>query len=586
LFAPIIVHPVFELLGHGPVPAARPTRFAELMRPDLDAQWVEVSGVVRSVVPRQGMPRDTVMEVVADELRIGVMLNGVAAPDAAHWIDDRVAFRALCLHRYNANRQYFGVLLAVPKGERVRIEEVPPMDPYSRPLQMPRDLRTYRRSGSDEHRVHLRGQVSHVIPGSALYLQHGREGIEVRTRQADTVSPGTTIDVVGFVADGNNGPRLADAEFRVVAAASALEPVTIAPEQAGEWDNVLVRTQGRLVSTLRERGEVTCVFSSDHGTFVGTVPVPPADALPDAWRPGALFQLTGICVVALASFPQNEFEWRPAGFRLLLRNPDDLVVLQPAPWLTTEHVLRAIVVVLGLIAVALAGLFVRYRMRAIEQRQYRFAAEREFAAVLSERNRVAREIHDTLAQGLTSISAQLELAKETVATAPERAQAALAHARESVRSSLADARRTVWALRPQVLESRDLRAALAVVGKELTAGTPVSVIVTQVGREDRLPPGMDVELLRIGQEAMTNAIRHAQPTFVVAELHYGTEAVTLRVLDNGRGISNRATEPDAPIAGFGLTGIRERATQLGGSFEIRDREGGGTEVVVIVPLSV
>ncbi len=585
LFAPMVVHPRFSFIEHGVIPPAPFTPFADLMRPDLDGQWVEVSGVVRAVATRANAPQDCVIDLASSELRVSVVLNSVQEDEARKWIDRKVKFRAVCFHLYNDARQLFGVRLAVPAEEKIEAIYTPATPPYELPVRMPRDLLTYNRTGPEEHRVHLRGQVTYAVPGVNLFLQNGREAIEVKTKQAGSLRPGMTVDVVGFVGRGSRSATIEDAEFRVVNAVGEVSPVRVTPVDACRSDNVLISTEATLVSLLRESTRMTFVFGIGKENFVATLPWNSEAPAPADWEPGAKFRLTGICVAPLVPYPGNEFSWHPRGFQLLLRSASDLSILSRAPWWNAYHLLRLTILGLVVVVIALAALFIRYRMRAIEQRQYRFAAEREFTAVLSERNRMAREIHDTLAQGMTSISAQLEIAKEAVAVAPERTLAALALARESVRSSLADARRSVWALRPQVLETRDLRSALAAVGHELSAGTGVSVTVKQIGSEERLPPEMDAELLRIGQEAMTNAIRHGRPTFVRTEIHIDPQGVKLRVLDDGCGLAKGVAECREGGAGFGLTGIRERAAHFGGKFEIFSPPGGGTELCVVIPVA-
>jgi len=585
LFAPMVVHPHFTFMAHGVIPPAPFTPMADLMRPDLDGQWIEVAGVVRAVAGRPNAPQDCVIDLASSELRVSVVLNSVRESEATKWIDRKVKFRAVCFHLYNNSRQLFGVRLAVPAGEKIEPLFTPTTTPYELPVKMPHDLLTYNRSGPEEHRVHLRGQVTYAVPGLNLFLQNGHEAIEVKTKQAGDLRPGMTIDVVGFVGRGSRSATIEDAEFRIANAAGEVAPVRVTPVDACTADNLLISTQGTLVSMLRESTRMTFVFGTGKQNFVATLPWISEAAASADWEPGAEFRLTGICAAPLVPYPGNEFGWHPRGFQLLLRSTDDLALLSRAPWWNAYHLLRLTIVVLVVVVIALAVLFIRYRMRAIEQRQDRFAAEREFAAVLSERNRMAREIHDTLAQGLTSISAQLEIARESLTVAPRSAAAALAMARGMVRSSLADARRTVWALRPQVLESRDLRSALTVVGHELSAGTGVSVTVNRTGREETLPPEMDAELLRIGQEAMTNAIRHGRPTFVKTEIDIDPQRVRLRVLDDGCGLPEGIAKSRQDGAGFGLTGIRERAAHFGGKFEISSSPGGGTEVVVVVPLA-
>jgi signal transduction histidine kinase len=205
-------------------------------------------------------------------------------------------------------------------------------------------------------------------------------------------------------------------------------------------------------------------------------------------------------------------------------------------------------------------------------------AERaEETAVANERNRMAREIHDTLAQGFTGIVVQLEAAEDTLSEAPEEAQDHLTRARRLAKESLAEARRSVWALRPPVLESSDLPTALRQMLDRIIPGTMIQAQVNVKGEPYLLPPQTETELLRIAQEAVTNALKHAKPTAVSLTLIYEPEQLKLLVQDNGQGFN-----PAQPSAGFGLTSMRERAMKINGRLNVNMRTAGGTDVVCVV----
>jgi signal transduction histidine kinase len=222
-----------------------------------------------------------------------------------------------------------------------------------------------------------------------------------------------------------------------------------------------------------------------------------------------------------------------------------------------------------------AGGWVWYRLRV--QR-----LEGQFNAVLAERTRIAREIHDTLAQGFAGISVQLELVARLLTKAPEAAKPHLDQARQLVRSSLDEARRSVWALRSQALEKSDLPSALNATVKQLLENTPLQSQVKVSGIYRELSRTMEDNLLRIGQEAITNAIKHAQANQLRIELSYATDRVTLSVQDDGRGFDNTQQSPNGH---FGLVGMRERVSQMSGTLTVNSQPNVGTEILVEVPLS-
>ena len=207
----------------------------------------------------------------------------------------------------------------------------------------------------------------------------------------------------------------------------------------------------------------------------------------------------------------------------------------------------------------------------------------EFSAVLAERTRMAREIHDTLAQGFVGIALQLEAASGELMQSPESAQQRLTMARKMVRTSLAEARRSVWDLRPEALEQGSLVGALSEIVQQATAGTSVQAEVKVQGKPRRLPDRVERNLLRIGQEALTNALTHARPGSVVIDLSFDRNTIRLCVTDDGCGFDTQ-TPFSASGGHFGLIGMRERVDQIGGQLEVKSSPGDGTEVEVSVPV--
>lgn len=241
----------------------------------------------------------------------------------------------------------------------------------------------------------------------------------------------------------------------------------------------------------------------------------------------------------------------------------------------------AAITVVSLLTVAVVMSLARQRLR--EQETRRAMAEAEFSAIITERNRMAREIHDTLAQGLVATSVQLELAKGEVDPAAESLSRHLNIAHQLVRSSLAEARNSIWNMRSQVLETGDLGGALEGILRQLSDGTDVATKMQITGRARRLPPVTENNLLRIGQEANTNATKHSGARRIDVALDFGEKHVRLSVKDDGHGFN--ATQPPPGAGGFGLVGMRERAVLLRGDLTIRSAPGKGTEISLNVPVS-
>lgn len=209
-------------------------------------------------------------------------------------------------------------------------------------------------------------------------------------------------------------------------------------------------------------------------------------------------------------------------------------------------------------------------------------AEREFKAVLGERNRIAREIHDTLAQGYVGISVQLEVLTELLRhNKVDAATRQLDTTRTHVREGLAEARQSIWALRSQDSGEKTLPVRLRRV-TERTDGHGIEAKFSVFGAYRPLSPRIEREILRVAQEAIHNVEKHAGAQHLSVRLDYGPAEIALEVRDDGRGftISEKATSEPGH---YGFTGMRERAAAIGGTLEVTSGPGAGTSVRLHAP---
>lgn len=203
----------------------------------------------------------------------------------------------------------------------------------------------------------------------------------------------------------------------------------------------------------------------------------------------------------------------------------------------------------------------------------------EEASILAERNRMAREIHDTLAQAFTSIIVHLDAAAQRISLDPDAAQSHLKTGRTLARSGLADARRSVEALRPQILEEGNLYSALDRFATQMFSHTSVQVVCESIGELQALSIEVEANLLRIGQEVLTNAFKYANASEIRVELRYEESQCVLQIKDNGQGFESSSLTIGR---GFGLLGMTERAERIGAELMIESHLGQGTEIVVRV----
>jgi signal transduction histidine kinase len=227
---------------------------------------------------------------------------------------------------------------------------------------------------------------------------------------------------------------------------------------------------------------------------------------------------------------------------------------------------------------------------ALALENMRLVEQARRAGLIGERQRLAHEIHDTLAQGFASIVMNLEAADAILPAGHfTKAQWHLGQARLTARESLAEARRLVWALRPKLLEEAPLPEALSRLTKRWSEASSIAARTTVTGAPRPLPPEVEATLFRVAQEALTNVRKHAQADRTALTLSYMHDRVALDTRDDGMGFDpGKAGDATGSTreGGFGLGTMRERVERLGGTLSIESAPGEGTTLAVELPLAV
>jgi signal transduction histidine kinase len=567
-FAPVIRELKVRVLGKGTLPETRIYPFGELAGGQQDSQWAGVRGIVRSVSIDRNSWRETVlaMTVASGGGRFTVRVPIAREQNFSSWIDSDVLIAGVCGSLFNNNRQLIGVLFYVPDLRLIKVETQAKEVPFS-------SLMRFSPVKGSQHRVRVQGVVAYQQPDRALFLQENGQGLRVLTLQDTKLAVGDVVEVAGFPAVGASAPVLEDAVFHRVGPGVAPEPVrldlTIPWEQ---YDGALVITDARLLQVETQSDGQHLLLQQDDLIFEATLePHNPLDRLP-ATRLNSKLRITGICLVS------NGGLWSvPQSFRILLRSPQDVTILHAPPWWNLRRALWLLGIMGGVLILVLVGMVVlgrklRKQMAIIRQKL-------QHGAVLEERNRIARELHDTLEQELVGITMQLDLAVDCFRQAPPVAFRALDTARKMSRHGMMEARRSVWDLRCDLLEQGDLPSALGQIVSPLAPGDGDRIDVEVSGTPVRLPGKIEMNILRIGQEAVANAIKHGHASQVQIELHYSPEKVILKVSDDGRGfIPDQANSSGH----FGMLDMRERAECLGSHLQIVSAPGRGTHITVEV----
>ncbi len=570
-FAPVIREQTLRVIGSGSLPKPQLFPFSALADGKQDSQWVQVRGIVRwaSIDSTSWQETTLAMRVASGGGEFNLRVP-IAHPlqDVSNWIDSEVLVEGICGSLYNSNRQLTGILFYVPRLSFIKVEAPATEVPVSALLR-------FAPGQGSRRRVRVRAVVGYQQRGHALFLQSAGKGLRVLTEQDTPLQVGDTVDVIGFPAMGESAPILEDAIFHRLSHDRAPEPIplnlTVPWEQ---YDSALVTADAKLLSAQIRPSETHLVLQYADVIFDATLP---PGSTPDqlAYLPlNSEVRVVGICLVRSGGL------WRiPQSFRLLLRSSGDITVLKSPSWWSLRHTLWVLGITASVLLVVLAWIVVlgrrlREQMEIIRQKL-------RSGAVLEERNRIARELHDTLEQELAGITMQLDLAVDCLQQAPRVAQQALETARNMSRHSMVEARRSVWDLRCQLLEDGDLVSALTQIVKPLAPREDVHISVKIEGAPVRLPGPIEMNLLRIGQEAVANAVKHGDAHQISIDLLFAASAVRLSVRDDGRGF---AVAQGSPTGHFGLLDMRERAQSMGSRLKVDSEPGRGTCVAVEVPI--
>ena len=569
-FAPVIRETKLRVLGKAVLPRAKISVFSEFANGQQDGQWARVRGIVRSAALDRSSWREPAlaMHIASEGGEFNVRIPITHAEDFSSWIDREVLIEGVCGSLYNANRQLTGILFYVPRLSFVKVEAPATEVPLSTLLR-------FSPGEGTRHRVRVRGIVGYQQLGHALFIQSQGTGIRVLTQQTTPLAIGDLVDVVGFPIMGESAPMLEDAMFHPLGHQTGPEAVKLNLDAPWEqFDGAVVTTDATLVSRHAQPDGVRLHLQHGDTFFDASLPLGVAADGVLSIPLNSQVQITGICLVRSGGL------WRiPQSFRILLRLPEDVVVLTTPSWWNLRHTLWLLGIMGGvLFAVAawvvVLGRRLREQMNVIRQKL-------RSSAVLEERNRIARELHDTLEQELAGITMQLDLAVDRLEQSPRVARQAVETARNMSRHSMLEARRSVWDLRCQLLEDGDLVSALEQIVEPLVARENAKVDFEIQGTPVRLPGPVEMNLLRIGQEAVANAMRHGHARQVCLELRYAVASVCLSVCDDGFGF---VIDHASPTGHFGLLDMRERAQSMGSQLSIQSEPGRGTRIAVGVPL--
>jgi two-component sensor histidine kinase len=397
--------------------------------------------------------------------------------------------------------------------------------------------------------VLLRGTITYI--GTNIIIQDQTGAIAVHPLTFFHLTLGDEAEVLGDDKVVDNVHAVEHAKVKRLWRSSSPVSLALSPDLAaeGEYNLYLVEIEGSVVNEeSNPDGSIKLSLEGGHQFFSANLQPQPSGTLSrNQLDPGNVVQLTGVL-----SVHETHYGIQSGSFTLLLRSSEDIRVVKTPPWWTAKHIGW-----LALTLIPVAALIHFLRLRGVQK---------HFASIMAERGRIARDIHDTLAQGFAGIAFQLEGAAQEIERDKTLAQEHLNMALSMVRHSRAEAHRSISTLRAST-QDLPLEKMIEELVSQMSLGSKVKIHINLVGGTGLLPSTLIDQLFRVTQEAVSNTLQHAKARNIWIALEYRKTEVVLQITDDGCGFN--VEQVAGPQSGhFGLVGMRERAERLNGTLSL------------------
>lgn len=575
LYLPGIEEAKFEVLNHVGLPPAIPAHFDELQSGRLHYQRVMVEGIVRTTVPDD--EGTSLMTVSLGSRLIDVKVESLPA-SGNYYIGAKVRVSGLAAGDINHRRQLVRPYLRCADWDDVEILEAG-KEAKHLPVVTPEDVMTFAVGGQELRRVSLRGFVTGVFPGGMVYLRSDGAGIAVRILPGEaSVKLGDEVFVAGFPEMNRYTATLVDSVFieePVKGAPPLPQRISVTQFLNGSFDSELVSFSAELVDWFRSESGYRLALKDGKNLIQAT-----SLEIDSNLSRGAKVEVTGIGVVEKTG-RSGEYRSAPEQVALRLRSVADLRVVEAPDWWTPRRLMFALV---GLIAIGIAALsWVFLLRRQVKNQTMALRSTIENEAVLEERQRIAREFHDTLEQDLAGLSLRLDAAGAS--SENEKVLGFIKGSRGLVSRIQIETRSLVVDLRESPCGNASLGDALQELVNSTETGVGPEVALSVLCESEALvfPSRVVHHLKMIAQESLTNAMKHSGAENVGIGLRVDDGIIVLTIADDGSGF-DFGSETRGRSGHFGCMGMRERARKINAKIEWSTSESGGTAVEVCLPV--
>jgi len=575
LYLPGVDYSTYRVLGRRPLPPGIPVHYDDLYFGRFHYQRVSAEGIVRSVIPID--PGKGLIRLAMGSRVIDVRTES-SPPSHHELVDCRVRITGLSAGLINTPRRQ----LVEPYIRVIDWKHIEVIAPAPRPEAVPRisadELLAFNASGLGEQRVRIEGVVSATFGTDLAFLLQGERGFAVRFGRATHLAPGDRVTVIGFPSMDRFSASVVDAELLEKQAGPAPLPVLIdSPDElygsTGEHDGRLIRFAGIVRDSFKAEEGTTLLV---HGALrTVQARVPDGTELPPN---GSLVRLTGICQVETAVIGPG-FASRPGLISVRTTSPAALEVLRTPPWWTPRRLVVMLAALAGI--TLLAGLWIEVLPRQVRRQTDALRHRIEAEAALEERQRIAREFHDSLEQELAGVSLRLDALATRITD--EKGIGLVSASRNLVSRIQIETRDLISDLRDSAESAGDLKTALAAVAARHSSDGDVVVRVETKSALPLLPAATVHDLRMIARESVNNARKHGRATHVAIDVEIMPDRLVMRVIDNGCGF-DAATAVHSRRGHFGCAGMRERGRKIGAEVTWQSTLQKGTTVEVTLPL--
>lgn len=576
--APVVMRIV--RLGAGPLPTVPLVGVDRINTGNFHDQFVRVRATLRRMVEHDDTSVEQLnMDASSRSGALNIILDCPRSlqPAVKEWENVEAEICGVVSGEANDRSQLRRVSLLVASVAQIKPGTAAMQACFNQPARGFRELLQYRppQPGATEERLHVTGIVTLVHPSrDGFYLGSEQGGLWVRTPQHTSVRHGDELDVIGFIAGGaDEGVWLEDGIHRLARRAVPFAPrVSSADEIAKGGDfGSLIQVEGQLIDQFDRPSHRLLYLGAEGHTFYARLAESADTTPPFALENGSWLRLTGVCDKPNGSATRESFS-------VLLRENADIALISRPPWLNAGRLRWLLGGVLVLTVLVSAWVLLLHRQ--VGRQTQVIAHQLEQKTLSDERRRIARELHDTLEQQLAGVNIHLDTVAECAPELPAPVFRALDNARAMLTHSRAEAHRSILELRSRAIEHAGLVGSVRESVEALQIVSPCITIEVE-GEEQRQPHHIEFQLLRIVQESITNALKHAQAGHIVVRFQFTPEDLRVSITDDGTGF-DAAQPPAVHGTQFGLLGMRERAAKIRGTLDIQSHPGAGSIVTVTV----